>query len=303
MGRLTTSLDPRTQRVFAYLDNELYGKERTAFVVALRADGKLAQELRAWQGLFDALFALPTFQPSEQFQVSVMAALRAQPSLAHRVLSWLLGETPRPKAETLSQLIEGSLSPRQARALTAFLAEDAGAQRAVLESQQLDATLAAVPMLSPNSRFSERVMARVTIPPLASPSFMTRVLGRLTGLWPDRRQRLAVASGIACGPTAVVATLAYMVFSNPLTTPTSLATYLWSKGSEQVAGLFTESLRGALDTGMVRGLYGILDGLSLSGPAVGGALGILTVMTVMASWVLYKHLIRIPLTDQRHAAI
>lgn len=301
MSKKTKAQDGRTLRILTYLDGEFSEGQREAFVSELSSNEVLARETRAWESLFDTLRELPDFSPSEDFRPAVLAALRIYPSAATSLGRWLVGNAAPPPKGVLAQLAEGSLSKRDAKILAAFVRENPDARVSLSRWEQLHAQLDALPALNPSPDFAGRVMARVRLEP-AKVGLSRRLAGRLARIWPERRQKLAVASGVAFGPTAVLGTLAYMVFSNPLTTPSALVSYLWSKSSGQISGSLSTLFSTLLDSGAVRSLYSALGGMSLSGANVGALLGLFGVTTLAAAWVLYRNLFRLPSTDQQHVA-
>ncbi len=164
--------------------------------------------------------------------------------------------------------------------------------------------LSETPELAPSEGFANRVMARVpTQQPAVAPSRVRSLAARVATLLPRRRERLAAVSGVAVGPTAVLGALAYMVFSNPLTTPSTVLSYVWAKAMAALSLTTQALLGGALESAALRTAYGFFEVFTGSGALVAGSLIAFAGMTMVAGWVLYRYLIKIPSMDQRYASI
>ena len=301
MRHSTSTIGQRTLRVFAYLDEELSGSARAMFEKDMATDPDLTHEVRAWEALFGVLGELPTFAPSEDFIVSVMAALKAQPTSRAAFRSWLLGRAPAPSRGVLDRLTEGSLEPAASEALAAFVAENADVRSALTRWNHVHASLATLDHLRPSPAFADNVMARVQVP-VTKPTMAARLLRKLSQLWPERKQKLAVASGVAFGPTAVVATLAYMVFSNPLTTPATLLNYVATKGLAGVATVVSNGFSVVLQSDVFRGVYQAFGSAPLTGAGISAGVVLFCLTTLASAWVLYQHLVRLPAMEQQHVA-
>ncbi len=280
--------------LFSYLDGELAAEARGTFEQRLRAEPALASSLKDWKGLFDAVHTLEDFAPSPDFKVRVMAVLSSEPSLWQRGRDWLLGWglSNRPATNPFVAAHEGQLSPRQSRALAAYVAQQPEARAAARSWAALLGQLDAVPRMAPGAGFSERVMAQLQVRgvELRQPSFVDRLVTRL---WPGRRERLAAISGVAVGPTAVVGATAYMILSNPLVTPGNLLAFLWAKGSD-IAGSLGEAVVGsAFESGAVGMAWSLFEGFALSGPLLAAGLVAFGGLTALSSWILYRNVIKV----------
>jgi hypothetical protein len=87
-----------------------------------------------------------------------------------------------------------------------------------------------------------------------------------------------------------VALLAYAVFSNPLVTPTGLASFLWLRiggGATALVGFLADGL---VESPVAFFAYSVLDGLA-GAPALTGMVAVsFAAATGMAAWVLYRNL-------------
>ncbi|MDH3222785.1 MAG: hypothetical protein OEO23_03645 [Gemmatimonadota bacterium] len=290
-------LSEETLELFSYLDGELATEARRAFEHRLRAEPALESILGEWKGLFDAVHALEDFAPSPDFKVRVMAVLSAEPSVWQRGRDWLLGwgRSHHPAMNPFVAAHEGQLSPRQSRALAAYVSQQPEARAAARAWAALLGHLDAVPRLAPGAGFSDRVMAQLQVRgvELRQPSLVDRLVARL---WPGRRERLAAISGVAVGPTAVVGATAYMILSNPLVTPANLLAFLWAKGSA-FAGSLTEAAVGVvgdtLEGGAVGWAWSLFEGFALSGPLLAAGLVAFGALTALSSWILYRNVIKV----------
>ena len=248
-------LDPAVSRLFAYLDGELGPDDRADFEAALAADPRLAAEVRVFRSLIAALGRLAAFAPSADFKVRVLAALRARRPGWTRAWQWITGTGHPAVRNVFSELLEEGLPPRQARALAAFVARDREAAMALASWRRLHRHLGRLPVLAPRDGFAERVMARLGTVPVPARAH-TGAWRRVLMLWPERRQRLAAAAGMAFAPTALVASFVYIlagIFSDPLVTPASAAGFLWKKGVSAVSAL-ADGLFGGWSPGAATGI-------------------------------------------------
>ena len=304
--RQMTEPDDRVLRLFAYLDGELDREARKALEAELAGSSALSGELARCRALYAALDGLQGFAPSPDFKARVMAAISAPAPLWIRARDWLFGAPgatgfgPNPFAATH----ESGLTARQARALAAFVASDPEAGVAAREWRSLMDRLDSVPHLAPSQGFGDRVMARLAAETVAQaePSRVT-LAQRLNRLWPRRRERLAAISGVAFGPTAVVAATAYMILSNPLVTPSNLLSFLWAKGSTVVVSLAETLFGGALESGAVGGVYAFLTGIPLSGATLALGLAAFGGLTALSGWILYRNVIKVTSMDRHYAAV
>ena len=300
----TETLDPGTRRLFSYLDGELDPAARTAFEAEAGRDPVLTAELRFFRFLLGAMKSMEPVVPPTDLEVSVIASLRIRPSLPRRLWMWLAGSSHEPASGAFGDLLDGRLTTRQAAALSALAAGDADAARILAGWRRLGRELSRLPEFAPADGFADRVMARVQIPEA------TRSLSfapwRLRSLWPGRQERLAAASGIAVGPVATMAGIAYMLFANnPLVTLSNLGSFLWGKSQEAFLGVS----QGLIDAGwsVPAALEGSLAGV-VSAPVILASLLMLGLITLASGWILYRNIfnnaaVNTTITERRHASV
>ncbi len=298
--RTNNQPNPDARRLFSYLDGELRAGERRAFERRIAGDPALQRQVRACRSLFAALKTLEPHTPARDLKARIIASLHIRPSRLSRLRAWLAGGSPGSVVNVFDDLHDGMLSARQARALKSLAARDREAAAAMAGWGRLHRELGQLPALAPADGLAERVMARVPLPERARSR--TRLRHLLAGLWPQRQERLAAASGVAFGPTAAVVATGYMLFANnPLVTLSNLAGFLWNQG---IAAL-PDALGGTLGTGA-----GILSdvlpaGLAGAGAAsvfVGGIL-LLTTLTALSGLILYRNVARTTELERVHVPL
>ena len=293
--RKPKALDPGTRRVFSYLDGELGPAERTLFERGIAADPVLSAQTEAYRFLLATLDELAAFAPSSDFAVRVMASLHTRRSLRARVHAWLSG-SPLPAApNVLTSLLDEGLSEGQARTLSAFLARDSEAAAALAAWKRFCHRLDQLPGFVPAPGFAERVMTHVEVAP-ASARRRGALASWLRGLWPRRGDRLAAASGIAFGPTALVGVTAYMLVSdNPLVTASNVASFVWTKLTTAMSGLLE-----AVFSSTSGSAFGFLDVLAAPAPVLLASLILFGGLTLVSGWVLYKNVVKVSELKSRY---
>ncbi len=296
-------LDPAVRRLFAYLDEELGPAERAAFEAELASDPGLAAEVRAFRSLLAALGRMAAFAPTADFKVRVLAALRARRPGWLRLRVWIRGTGHPAVRNVFSELLEEGLPPRQARAMAAFVAHDREAAAALTGWRRLHERLGRLPALAPREGFEERVMARVEAVPVVAGA-RGQAWRRVLMLWPERRQRLAAALGMAFAPTALVASLGYVlvgIFRDPLVTPGRAAGFLWEKASSAASALSNALLGGWSPEGAAAlgsaNVLGTLVPLALLGLLVFG------VLSLISGRILYRIFVNHSGMDRRHVPV
>ena len=319
--RNTRAPDARTRRMFSYLDGELHTGERDAFEAEIASDQALAAEVASFRVLLATLDEVAAFAPAPDLRVRVLASLNVRESWWARLQDRLRGGSAAHMRNAFTALLEEGLTTRQARALTAFVAGDPEAAAALAGWRRLYRELEALPGFAPSEGFADRVMARVHVleqqgsarqavvrsggrvladvpgvPALAR--YWTAARGWMpTGL-PRRRERFAVASGMAVGPAAVFAATFCMLSGNPLLTPSNVAGFLGNKISMVFSGL-TEGLIG----GVPERISGFLDGWALSGPSVAAGLAFVVGLALVSAWILYTNVVKISLSESRYVPV
>lgn len=296
-------LDPGTKRVFSYLDGELSPADRAVFEAEAAADPALRAELRSFRSLFAHMRNMESPAPPPDLEVSVIAALQARPTPLHHLWNWFAGRAHGPPPNPFDALLDGRLSARPAAVLSSLAAGDAEAARVLTGWRRLARELGRLPEFAPEDGFADRVMARVRLP--EGRRSRAGALVRLRGLWPRSQERLAAASGIAFGPTAAVAGMAYLLFANnPLVTLSNLGSFLWQRGREAFLGVS----QGFIDAGL--GIPAAPGGLTeiLSAPAILPGLLLLGGLTLASAWILYRNIfgpsaVHTTASERRHASV
>ena len=300
----TDTLDPRATRLFAYLDGELSPADRAAFEAEAAADPALRSELRVFRSIFASIKDMEPASPPPDLEVNVIAALQTRPTPLHRLWNWFAGSSHGPPPGPFDAILDGRLTARHAAAFSSLAARDAEAARVLAGWRRLGRELSRLPEFSPADGFADRVMARVRVPE-ARP-LRAGALARLRGLWPRRQERLAAASGIAFGPTATVAGMAYLLFANnPLFTLSHLGSFLWNRGRDA----FLAVTQGLIDAGSgipaapVGGFAGMV-----SAPEILAGLVLLGGLTLASAWILYRNIsttaaVHTTALERRHASV
>lgn len=300
----TDTLDPRATRLFAYLDGELSPAHRAAFEAEVAADPALRSELRVFRSIFASMKHMESHSPPPDLEVSVIAALQTRPTPLHRLWNWFAGSLHAPPPGPFDAILDGRLTTRQAATLSSLAARDAEAARVLAGWRRLGRELSRLPEFAPAAGFADRVMARVRVP---EPSrSRAGALARLRGLWPRRQERLAAASGIAFGPTAAVAGMAYLLFANnPLVTLSNLGSFLWNRGQEA----FLAVTQGLIDagSGIPAASAGGFAGM-VSAPAILASLVIVGGLMLASAWILYRNIfataaVHTTASERRHASV
>lgn len=298
--RKSNEPDPTTRRLFSYLDGELHPDERKRFEGEIARDSALQAEVRAYRFVFAALKEMEPQVPAHDLSARVIASLHIRPSVLSRLWTWLAGGSEWSVANVFDDLHDGMLPARQARALKSLVSRGPEAAAVLAGWGRLHRELRRLPTLAPAEGFAERVMARVDLRERARSRIRVRHL--LAGLWPGRQERLAAASGVAFGPTAAVVATGYMLFANnPLVTLSNLAGFLWNQG---IAAL-PDALQGTLSTGA-----GILSDVVPAGlvgvganPAFMGGLFLLTTLTALSGWILYRNVAKTTGLERVHVPV
>ena len=302
-GPAPNPIDPEARRLFAYLDGEMDPSRRASFEAALAADPRLTADVRTFRSLLAALGRLAAFAPSADFKVRVLAALRARRPGWARMWRWITGAGHPGVRNVFNELLEEGLAPRQARALAAFVAHDREAAAALASWKRLHRHLGGLPVLVPREGFDERVLARIAAAPVPARA-RKPALRRILALWPERRQRLAAALGMAFAPTALVASFAYIlagIFNNPLVTPGRAANFIWEKGVAAASAL-SDGLFGGWAPGSATAIgsgsaLGVVLPVALLGLLVLGGL------SVISGRILYGIFVNQSGMDRRHVPV
>lgn len=303
------------ERAFAYLDGELDAEEHSAFEADAKRDPALAAELAAARAFLRAMGTLRELSPSPDFAVRTMARFRLPASPWARFWSWMAGSDHGVARNPLAALVEGELSRRQAAWMTAYVASDPKAAASLAAWKRLHQRLERLPALEPAPGFPFRVMARVPAARVRAPaarslagrSWAAAVADWTTKALPRRQERLAAASGVAFGPVAAVAAVAWVVFSNPMVTFSVVAAFATAKVAAVfgLAGAFVGDLATSTARSWTAGLWnsgsqGLLDGATAAAPTVAAGLAAFAALSLASAWVLYKN-VKVWGTERLHA--
>ncbi len=301
------SLDSGTRRLFSYLDGELDPAARTAFEAEAVADPVLAAELRCFRSLFAAMKSMDPVVPPADLEVSVIASLHTRPSALRRLWTWLSnGSAHGPASGAFDAMLDGRLTTRQARALAALAARDAEAARILTGWHRLGRALSRLPEFAPADGFAERVMARACRSRRPDGYELAPVAA--SEVWWRGADQLAAASGIAFGPAAAVAGIAYMLFANnPLVTLSNLGSFLWNR----LQGAFLGVSQGLIDAGAripaAQGAGAAFRGM-VSDPAFLTGILLMAALTSSCAWILYRNIantavVNTTVSEHRHAPV
>ena len=298
----------------AFLDESLPGGERERVETHLETCARCRSELEGWELLFHGLEGLDEVAPAADFTERVMTSLPRDPAPAPGLLGRLLeavglreAESPGPghlTAGRAQDFLEGLLPRPAAEAVERHLHGCRLCREEVDGWRSVMVRLDDVPRLTPSAEFSERVMAHVRIRSAvvaARPTLSERFQEVAARLTPRSRKGIAGLAGAAVTPTAVLALVAYTVFSHPMVTVGTLLSFLSLKGQEALASLMGSLGWDALGSTAVARIVSVGE-LALQAPAAALALAILLCgMTLASTWVLYRNLMTTPALDGSYA--
>ncbi len=301
------------KRIFAYLDGELSPGQRAAFEADVARDSAMAADLASAQALFDSLNGLEKLSPAPDFAVRAMARLQLRPSLWARLWGWVAGTGPPVVHNPLAALIDGGLPRRQASAIAAFARSNAEATEALARWKSLHERLDRLPALAPGATLPLRVMAQLPVARALPRRSRTAAFlaERARQLLPRPQERLAAVSGAAFGPAAVVASLAWVVFRNPLVTTSDVAGFVADKAGAAATGIAGTFIGGLGDNtaqdawgagSWGSGAWGFWQEATASAPAVAAGLVVFAALSVASAWVLYRNArVRVSAMERRYA--
>ena len=316
--------DPRTERMFSYLDGTLSAVERDAYEAELAADPAHAREVENQRALLATLDEMAAHAPSSDFRVRVLASLNTPESWWVR-LRRRLGGTPPPMSNVFTALLDEGLTARQARALTAFVARDAEAAAALTGWRRLFGKLETLPGFEPSAGFADRVMMRLRVVEqqqvvraeadrtagrvlagirhLPRPSRIRELATAWMGArWPTPRDRFAVTSGMAVGPVAAFLVTLHMLSGNPLLTTSNVASFMRTRvggGISQLAEAVSGNPSANLALGRVADFF---DAWIPSGPNLVTGLVLFGVLTILSAWILYTNVFKVSTSENRHVS-
>jgi anti-sigma factor RsiW len=284
-----------------WLDGRLSREQLTRLEAHLDACPACRGEAETWRALVAELSSLPALEPRPGFSGRVLDGVGRSPeprlSLAARVrglvASWRRPDSAtHPTPTALQDLLDGALAGRSARLVRSHLAACASCRD---EARSWDAVLrgvAAMPRYAPSAGFADAVMARVQVAQAAPArvALVRRALDRVRALaGPQRRRAWAAAAGIALAPTVTAALVAYVVFSHPLVTVGTLASFLWIKGGAALGALASGLGTTVVQSAPLFGAWSTIGSLALSPTAAGASLLGFSALTLTSAWVLYRN--------------
>ncbi len=303
-----------SEQIQDLLDQNLPPQEEGRVQEHLAVCPRCRSEVESWQTLFSGLGALPALTPSPAFSREILEQLPVRKPLAARIRSWLPGGdgAPAPAGghlppERIQDYLEGLLPSRLAARARAHLGACESCRNEAGAWERVFGSLGTLERFEPSSGFAQEVMARVSLP---APVTVGRrklatlpVLARLRGLLPVTKRGWAVAGGIASAPTITVVALLYQLFSRPLLSPGTFATYASWKVTALVGQFFGLASDSFLESVALFRAYSLVETLSGTPMLVGmGGLGF-SCLSAAALWVLYKNLLTTPPGEGQHARV
>ena len=130
-----------------------------------------------------------------------------------------------------------------------------------------------------------------------------RATAWIRGFLPHTRRGWAIAGGVASAPTITFGALVYLVFSHPMLSMGSLATYLSWKAGGLISAAISAVAGGLVESVAVFQAYSLVDTLREFPLLVGLGGLVFSALSAGALWVLYRNLIAMPSVDERYARI
>lgn len=311
--------------MLSYLDGRLSTEERDAYEAELAADPAQATAVESQRALLATLDEMAAHVPSSDFRVRVLAFLNTPESWWVRLRRRLVG-TPPLMSNVFAAFLDEGLTPRQARALTAFVARDPEAAEALAGWERLFGELGTLPGFAPSEGFADRVMARLSVQgqqQVARPKVARAGSRRLAGIaglpaaaryrelatawidsrWPTPRDRFAVTSGMAVGPVAVFFVTLHMLSGNPLLTTSNVASFVRTRLGGAVSQL-ADAVSGNPTANYAMGrVSGLLDTWTLSGPSLAAGLILFGALTLLSAWILYRNVVKLSRSENRYVSV
>lgn len=284
----------------ALLDGELSREAVRAVREHVAGCGSCRTQFESWQTVFECLdgmeyvhapfgFADRVMTRWQESAVEVQVAGELSPALAAGVPS-----TGHPSGDLILGLLDGALPHEQSERIQSHLAACQTCEQERRTWSGLVAQLDGLGHVNPPPGFAARTMraagvkrqvrrSRRMVVGLRAARIARRVL-------PATRKGWAAVAGLATAPATVAAAVIWVVFSNPLVTPSALFSFLGWKLGDGLGAVGSTALDLAGQSLAAFQAFQVVDFLT-SSPAL-AALSALafTAMTASAAWVLYRNL-------------
>lgn len=300
------------ERLQALLDGDLSDQESGVARAHVRGCDACRHRMESWEALFVELAELPTLAPSPAFRERVLEAAAPRPAGAGaRVRGWLRleGDAAHPThvgGARLQEYMEGRLVARTAARVEAHLDACAVCRRELDAYEAVGRALSRLPALAPSEHFAEGVMAGFRVEQLArtvlQPTTRTaRVMGWLRNAVPSSPRGWAAALGVGVVPAVVASLALYAVFSHPLVTVGSLASFAWLKVSSALALLVDSVAAPLLTNPLTARAWTLLEPVLASSRLTALGATALSAFTLAALWILYRNVLASDSEGHRYA--
>lgn len=299
------------ERLQAFLDGELPGREQAAVRAHVDGCARCRTEMEAWESLFDDLGELATLAPSGAFRDRILESLPEKAGARERVRGWLglesregLGNhvgSPR-----LQEYMDGLVDGRLAARVEAHLDRCAVCRVELEELAAVARSVETLPRLVPSEGFQERVMAALRIQALAQTALAPTTLREKVTSWLRRRavpstpRGWAAALGTAVAPVATMALVLQAVFSHPRVTVGSLLSFVWFKVTELAQGMAGSLTASGLESSFVVEAWTFAREATQSPTLTAAGAALLSGLFMAALWVMYRNVFASHPEDQLH---
>lgn len=299
-------------RMQALLDERLGSAETTDLQEHIASCTRCRAEFEAWSVLFTELGDLGDMTPSAGFTERILDSVPSRAPvrlpMAARVRKWF--DAIRPLrvgshlgVSNLQQLLDGVLPEPRVVAMEAHLDGCRICREEMVSWRSVMRRLDGLARIEPPRGFTERVMAHIRIQnawAVARPGRRERLRAWADSISPRSRRWVAGLAGAAVTPAATVALVAYQLFSlfsHRQVTLGNLASFV----SLQVQDAFAAMAAGMGDGTVVGQIVSVAQILASSPSAIFAVLTVLTGLTVMAAWILYRNLVVMNPVSGRYA--
>lgn len=288
------------ERLQALLDGDLSDRESLAASAHVRECEACRVRADEWRSLFVGLGELPTLSPSPAFRERVLEAAVPRPvGAGARVRGWLglEGDAANPAhvgSARLQEYMEGRLAARTTARVEAHLDGCAVCRRELSAYEEVGRAVSRLPAYAPSEGFAEAVMAGFRVEQLARAVLQpttrsARVLGWLRNAVPSSRRGWAAALGVGVVPAVVASLAIYAVFSHPLVTVGSLASFAWFKVSTALTALVESVAAPFVANPLAARAWALLEPVLASSRLTALSATALSAFTLAALWILYRN--------------